>query len=119
VKIDRSFVSALDTDARREAVVQAVLRMAEALGLAVIAEGVETAGQRQRLRELGCHYAQGWLFGRSTPAGAFEVFLRERRRGLGAIEALPAQPTQLTQLAETRREGCDVVTADETVGLQT
>jgi EAL domain-containing protein (putative c-di-GMP-specific phosphodiesterase class I) len=69
VKIDRSFVSGLgdldSADGRDdEAIVRAVMGMAKALNLSVVAEGVETAAQRDVLRAMGCTYAQGWLYGR-------------------------------------------------------
>jgi diguanylate cyclase (GGDEF)-like protein len=64
VKIDRAFVDGLGSDADDEVIVEAVLAMAHALGLEVVAEGVETPPQRERLRALGCDLAQGYLFGR-------------------------------------------------------
>ncbi len=70
VKIDRGFVFGLGSNPDDEAIVQAVLAMAHALGLEVVAEGVETISQRNRLRELGCDAAQGFLLGRPAPASA-------------------------------------------------
>ncbi len=66
LKIDRSFVADLDGDARNEsvAVIRAIVALAGSLGIEIIAEGVETMAQRERLRKLGCVYAQGFLFGR-------------------------------------------------------
>jgi diguanylate cyclase (GGDEF)-like protein/PAS domain S-box-containing protein len=63
VKIDRSFVERLGTGDRDEAVVRAILAMAEALNLDVVAEGIETGLQLQVLRRLGCRQAQGYLLG--------------------------------------------------------
>lgn len=68
LKIDRAFVSGLPENQSSEAVVRAIVGMAKGLGLEVIAEGVETEAQLQRLIELGCDSAQGYLLGR--PAGA-------------------------------------------------
>ena len=68
VKIDRAFVDGLGTDPDDEVIVEAVLAMTHALGLTVVAEGVETVTQRQRLVALGCDAAQGYLFGRPLPA---------------------------------------------------
>jgi EAL domain-containing protein (putative c-di-GMP-specific phosphodiesterase class I) len=58
--------------------------MARALGLAVVAEGVETAGQRRLLQDLGCESAQGYLFGRPCATAAFTAFLRQDAVRMGA-----------------------------------
>ena len=71
VKIDRSFIAAMETDVGARAVVTAVMQMAGPLRCAVVAEGIETTGQRDLLAELGCPRAQGYLFGR--PAAADEA----------------------------------------------
>ena len=62
VKIDRSFITDLEQDADDEAIVTAIIDLGKSLGIEVTAEGVETLGQAQRLRELGCHNGQGYLF---------------------------------------------------------
>ena len=64
VKLDRSFVSDLTTDAGTVSMVRSVLAMAEALNLRVVTEGVETQEQLDILRALGCEEAQGYLLGR-------------------------------------------------------
>jgi diguanylate cyclase (GGDEF)-like protein/PAS domain S-box-containing protein len=69
IKIDRSFVSGLGLEADDTSIVEAVVRLGHSLGLTVIAEGVETPLQLNRLRELGCDKGQGYLFGRPRPAG--------------------------------------------------
>jgi len=68
VKIDRSFVDGLGTDADDDAIVTAVLSLGHALGLRVVAEGVETEAQRDRLIGLGCDAGQGFLMFRPVPA---------------------------------------------------
>ncbi|HSH58332.1 MAG TPA: EAL domain-containing protein [Acidimicrobiales bacterium] len=68
VKIDRSFVNRLGMDSDGSAIVDAVLRIGDVLNLEVIAEGVETTNQQAELRGLGCHVAQGYLFGKPQPA---------------------------------------------------
>lgn len=68
VKLDRSFVSDLTTDAATVSMVRSVLSMAEALHLRVVSEGVETDAQLQILRSLGCDEAQGYLLGRPESA---------------------------------------------------
>ena len=72
LKIDRSFVADLNGDARVEsvAVIRAIVALADSLGIEIIAEGVETLAQRDRLMELGCTYAQGFLYGRPEPMPA-------------------------------------------------
>jgi diguanylate cyclase (GGDEF)-like protein len=73
IKIDRSFVTPLGgEDAQRSsAIISAILALAQSLSMDVIAEGVETQAQRQALLDMGCVYAQGYLFGR--PARASEL----------------------------------------------
>jgi diguanylate cyclase (GGDEF)-like protein len=68
VKIDRSFINGVGEDGDNEPIVRAVVGMAHALGQQVVAEGVETAVQRDWLRALGCDLAQGWLYGAPRPA---------------------------------------------------
>jgi len=68
LKIDRSFVNDLETSSDARAVVDAVVRLAHALGLKVVAEGVETAGQRDVLLGLGCDELQGFFFARPMAA---------------------------------------------------
>jgi EAL domain-containing protein (putative c-di-GMP-specific phosphodiesterase class I) len=67
LKVDRSFVAGIGIDAKRSAIVQAVIDMARALGIDVVAEGVETATQAALLFELGCKYAQGFYFAKPAP----------------------------------------------------
>jgi EAL domain-containing protein (putative c-di-GMP-specific phosphodiesterase class I) len=68
LKVDRSFVAALGVDERSTAITTAVVRMAQALSLEVIAEGVETERQSNALLALGCELAQGFLFHKPMPA---------------------------------------------------
>lgn len=68
VKIDRSLVEGLDVDPQQHRVAAAVLAVVDAFGLTAVAEGVETAGEADRLRALGCRYGQGYLWGRPQPA---------------------------------------------------
>ena len=68
VKVDRSFIAGIDSDPADRAIVGAVIELAHALGITVVAEGVETRGQLTRLRSLGCDQAQGFLFARPHPA---------------------------------------------------
>ena len=82
LKIDRSFVADLDASADARAVVHAVVDLAHALGLRVVAEGVETEAQRDVLAELGCDELQGWCFARPMAPPAFEAWCDERQAAL-------------------------------------
>jgi len=72
LKIDRAFVSNLETDSDDNALCEAIIVMAHKLGLRVIAEGVETVAQRDLLIAAGCDFAQGYLFSKPVPAALFE-----------------------------------------------
>jgi diguanylate cyclase (GGDEF)-like protein len=74
LKIDKSFVATIDTD-REAPLVMAVVALAHGLGLEVVAEGVETDAQLERLQELGCDEMQGFLFSRPVSAEHFEQLL--------------------------------------------
>lgn len=67
LKIDRAFVHGVDTDPRNAAICRAMIALAHGLGLEVIAEGVEHAGQLEWLRAQGCDHVQGWHLGRPVP----------------------------------------------------
>ncbi|MEK8034871.1 EAL domain-containing protein [Ideonella sp. DXS29W] len=71
LKIDRSFVSGADRDAGRQEMLSAIVRMAHGMGLAVTAEGAETAAEVNLLREIGCDYAQGFAIGRPMSVTEF------------------------------------------------
>jgi len=98
VKVDRAFVDGLGDVPGDEAIVRAVTAMASALNLGVVAEGVETIGQRNILRQLGIQHGQGWLWGRAETPETFELLwgpstqkeLTVRADGLGAAKGLVA-----------------------------
>jgi diguanylate cyclase (GGDEF)-like protein/PAS domain S-box-containing protein len=77
IKIDRSFVSDITSDPNDAAIVQAIIVMTEALGLNVIAEGVETEAQRDFLDKHGCHAFQGYLFSKPVIVEEFEALLKQ------------------------------------------
>jgi diguanylate cyclase (GGDEF)-like protein/PAS domain S-box-containing protein len=67
LKMDREFVADIERDRRGAALVASIVELGRTLGMDVVAEGVETAGQLAALRGMGCRYLQGWLFGRPVP----------------------------------------------------
>ncbi len=86
LKIDRVFVKNLETDKNDIVLCEAIIVMAHKLGLKVIAEGVETEGQKKLLADAGCDFAQGYLYSKPVPADEFEIFLtaqQEKMAGNG------------------------------------
>jgi diguanylate cyclase (GGDEF)-like protein len=80
LKVDRSFVADLDTGGPGAVIVTASIRLAHDLGMRVVAEGVETTAQLDRLRELGCDTVQGYLLARPLPPGDIpSLALRSRQ----------------------------------------
>jgi diguanylate cyclase (GGDEF)-like protein/PAS domain S-box-containing protein len=88
LKIDRSFVRDLVTDLSDLAIVSAIIAMARHLHIEVVAEGIEGWQQLEKLRQLGCNYAQGYLFARPAPADECVRYLQGERLDLS--ERLPA-----------------------------
>jgi EAL domain-containing protein (putative c-di-GMP-specific phosphodiesterase class I) len=78
VKIDKSFVRDMGTDESDAAIVSTIIGLARQLDLAVVAEGVEDEGSRDRLIELGCDVAQGYLFSRPLPADRLGAWFAAR-----------------------------------------
>ena len=76
LKVDRSFVWALDRDRRGHEIAKAVIALAHSLDLAVVAEGVETREQREILESQGCDKLQGFLFSRPVPAARCREYIR-------------------------------------------
>jgi diguanylate cyclase (GGDEF)-like protein len=87
LKIDRSFVAGLGSAPIDQAIVEAVLTMADALRLPVVAEGVETREQSRALRTLGCPRAQGFLHGRPMGLPDLHIRLRDGGHALRAVRA--------------------------------
>jgi EAL domain-containing protein (putative c-di-GMP-specific phosphodiesterase class I) len=81
LKIDRSFVQGIGTSAEDDAIVRAIISMAQSLGLSVTAEGIETREQATLLREWSCQTGQGYLFSRPLPAEEFTALFRARSSG--------------------------------------
>ncbi|MEU6881607.1 aminotransferase class I/II-fold pyridoxal phosphate-dependent enzyme [Streptomyces sp. NPDC046712] len=93
LKVDKSFIDDITTDRQQVALVEGIVRIADVLGLRVVAEGIENEGQRELLADMGCQYGQGYLFARPMTAHQAESFLRRRGQGkAGAAAAAPAEP---------------------------
>ena len=72
LKIDRSFIQDIETDPSDSAIVSGIVALAETLNMEIVAEGVETEGQRAILKKLGCNSFQGYLVAKPKPADKFE-----------------------------------------------
>lgn len=80
VKLDMGFVQKIGTTAKANAVIQAIIDMAHAIGSKVVAEGAETKEQVDALREMGCDYIQGFYFSKPLPQEEFEALLNAQYR---------------------------------------
>jgi EAL domain-containing protein (putative c-di-GMP-specific phosphodiesterase class I) len=85
LKIDRAFVSDLLTDPNDAAIAQTVITLGQNLGLEVIAEGVETEGQRGFLSSIGCHAYQGFLFSKPLSLSDFDAFVKTQATRTEAV----------------------------------
>jgi diguanylate cyclase len=97
IKIDRSFARDISADRQAEAVVRAIVQLAQALELDIVAEGIETESQALRLTSCGCFVQQGYLFGRPMPLNEITEYLLA-----GDLEA-GANPTHFAQRVPASR----------------
>jgi cyclic di-GMP phosphodiesterase Gmr len=87
LKVDRSFVSRLDSDVKSLALTKSIVLIGKTLGMKLMAEGVETPAQLARLTDMGCDFIQGYLISKPAPAAQFaEVFVRNRDLLLSQVE---------------------------------
>ena len=100
IKIDRSFVAKISDDAEDAAIVRSLIAMAHNLGLAVIAEGVETEAQGHSCSNEQCEEAQGFLYSKPLSAADFEAYLGEKRLLAAAVdpETPPCRPGNVRRL---------------------
>jgi predicted signal transduction protein with EAL and GGDEF domain len=99
IKIDKSFVSSINTNSESAAIVNAIIGLGESLNLPVTAEGIEDASIETRLRELGCQKGQGWYFGKPMPVTQVRKLLADKvlLPAVRAPEPDVAQPSLLRQ----------------------
>lgn len=76
IKIDRSFIAAAQTSAKSSVIVEAMVGIANRLGMKIIAEGIETQGQAEWLQSMGCRLGQGFLYAQAMPAGIISELLQ-------------------------------------------
>ena len=76
LKLDQSFVAGISTDPRSTAIVRSTIELAHALGLEVVAEGIEDQEALDAVASFDCDYAQGYYFSRAVPAAAFAAVMR-------------------------------------------
>ncbi|HVL05756.1 MAG TPA: EAL domain-containing protein [Acidimicrobiales bacterium] len=93
LKIDRAFVQGIGVSPHDEAIVAAIIAIATSLGLEVVAEGVETADQAERLVDLGCTLGQGWLYSTALPRDIATVYLADRAQASASRTAVRASST--------------------------
>ncbi len=94
LKVDRSFVSAMEENTENGEIVRTVIALAKALKLKVVAEGIESIHQFHQLRILGCEYGQGYLFSKPLPVAGIERLLADNTRWQNILPttAMPVMP---------------------------
>ena len=97
LKIDRAFVKELNardtvSAQRAAAIVRSILSLARELGLEVVAEGIETAEQREKLTSLGCRQGQGFLFSKPVAIGALQALLARQAKPHPGVNPGDADP---------------------------
>ncbi len=102
LKIDCSFITDLSSSADARSIVDAVIKLAHAIGLKVVAEGVETEAQRDILLDLGCDEFQGYLFAKPMSARALLLWAVDDQPAQNAFRASLFSDTQTPTLIETR-----------------
>jgi EAL domain-containing protein (putative c-di-GMP-specific phosphodiesterase class I) len=101
LKIDRSFVKGVDQSLDDHALVEAIIRLGETFGLGLVAEGIETVGQRDALVSLGCARGQGFMYARGLPPDEATAYIASHSgNGREPASAAPApQPVPVPLVA--------------------
>ncbi|MBW4560567.1 MAG: EAL domain-containing protein [Mojavia pulchra JT2-VF2] len=86
LKVDRSFVSRMEDTDEDAAIVQTIIMLSHALGMDVVAEGVETAAQQAKLQVLGCEYGQGYFFSKPLDSNAATALLDRQFSGIKELK---------------------------------
>ncbi|MBK7393871.1 MAG: EAL domain-containing protein [Chloracidobacterium sp.] len=102
LKVDRSFVSAMEENTENGEIVRTVIALAKALNLKVVAEGIESVHQFHQLRILGCEYGQGYLFSKPLPVADIERLLEDKTRWQNILPAASAPPQGRDMLSPLR-----------------
>jgi EAL domain-containing protein (putative c-di-GMP-specific phosphodiesterase class I) len=104
LKIDRSFIGVCRTDPEAWKLVRATVALARALGMNVVAEGIETEDVSDRLRDVGCDVGQGWYFGRPMQGDAMLRWLTPAELGPSELSRSGLVPSELTPVGLTPSE---------------
>ncbi|HXF42540.1 MAG TPA: EAL domain-containing protein [Pyrinomonadaceae bacterium] len=101
LKIDRSFVSAMESNRQNGEIVKTIIALGKILGIEIIAEGIETVHQLHQLRILGCNYGQGYIFSPPIKPDAIESYLKDPNRWSSAahVKSVDLQKFDYTEFA--------------------
>jgi len=108
MKIDAHFVRGIDSDPARRRMAAAVVSLAQNLGVAVIAEGVRTKAEEAVLKEFGCDFGQGWLYGKPMTAAEAGALLRVAGADRSPVRSLDTSPFQQLHQLDTLYEQAPV-----------
>ena len=97
IKLDKEFVAPVLTQPASAAIVRSVVTLAHALGITLVAEGVENAATAERLRQFGCDVAQGYLYSRPLPAADTVALLSAHQRGRYVCDGTSRSEIELMQ----------------------
>lgn len=102
LKVDRSFVSAMEDNSENGEIVRTVIALAKALNLKVVAEGIESIHQYHQLRVLGCEYGQGYLFSKPLRVADIERLLEDKHRWQNILPPAPGMIPQNPNISHLR-----------------